>query len=246
MIEHRKRAVRFLLSRRLLAGWLCITALLFICPGAWGITAMTITPASGGTAISADSTGTTWTTLTGPTLSENNPGGIGTGTIILTIPGGFQLDTSNPVSISVSCVGSGSDLVLTSPAALSGNTITTNITTKSAGGRLCTLTFAGIQVRPTAFTPLASGLITQTRTSSFTPNPALTAAQYGQLTEVAGTNVAPPLAQSLSPTPLPVNGPSTPSIPNTKPHPKLIVGLSFFDPHPAHLLNTSPPAPCHP
>ena len=242
MIEHRKRAVRFLLSRRLLAGWLCITALLFICPGAWGITGITITPASGGTAISADSTGTTWTTLTGPVLIENNPGGIGTGTLVLTIPGGFQLDTSNPVSISVSCVGSGSDLVLTSPAALSGNTITTNITTKSAGGRLCTLTFAGIQVRPTAFTPLASGVITESGTSSFTPNPALTAAQYGQLTEVAGTNVAPTLAKSFSPTSIPVNGTSTLSITITNPNAKLIVGLSFTDAYPANLVNASTPA----
>ncbi len=240
MIPNRKRTGHFLVSLRP-AGWLCIATLLFMHAGAWAVSGITVTPASGGTAISANSAGTTWTTLTGPTLSENNPRGIGTGTIILTIPSGFQLNTSNPVTASVSCSGSGSNMIVTSPV-LSGNTITTTVTQNSTGGRLCILTFGGIQVRPTAYTPLASGVITESGTATISPNPALTVAQYGQLTEVAGTNVAPTVTKSFSPTSIPVNGTSTLTITITNPNGTQIVGLSFTDTYPANLKNASTPA----
>ena len=240
MIPNRKRNGYFFVSR-CLAGWLCIATLLFMHAGAWAVSGITVTPASGGSAISADNAGTTWTALTGPTLTENNPGGIGTGTIILTIPSGFLLNTSNPVTASVSCSGSGSNMIVTSPV-LSGNTITTTVTQISTGGRTCILTFGGIQVRPTAFTPLASGVITLSGTATVSPNPALTAAQYGQLTEVAGTNVAPTITKSVSPTSIPVNGTSTLTITITNPNGKQIVGLSFTDTYPANLKNASTPA----
>lgn len=240
MILNRKPAGHFLVGRRP-ADWLCIAALLFMHAGAWAVTGITVTPASGGTTISADTAGATWTALTGPVLSENNPGGIGTGTIILTIPSGFQLNTSNPVTASISCSGSGSDMIVTSPV-LSGNTITTAVTQNSKGGRLCILTFGGIQVRPTAFSPLASGVITESGTATISPNPALTAAQYGQLTEVAGTNVAPTVTKSFSPTSIPINGTSTLTITITNPNGKQIVGLSFTDTYPANLQNASTPA----
>src|SRR5205823_2749891 len=51
------------------------------------------TPATGGGAISADTVGGTFTTLTGPTYSENANGNVGTGTIILNVPSGFIFDT---------------------------------------------------------------------------------------------------------------------------------------------------------
>src|SRR5258706_9466055 len=109
MILNRKPTGHFPVSRWL-TRCLWITALLFMHTGAWAVTGITVTPATGGTAISADSAGATWTALTGPVLRENNPGGIGTGTIVLTIPNGFQLNTSNPVTASVSCSRSGSDI----------------------------------------------------------------------------------------------------------------------------------------
>src|SRR4051812_35238897 len=91
---------------RVLAG-LFGALLLLIYTSAFAAPGVAVTPASGGTSISADNTGTTtWTTLTGPVLSENNPGGIGLGTLLLTIPSGFQLNTANPVTVSVACSGS--------------------------------------------------------------------------------------------------------------------------------------------
>src|SRR3954467_11009110 len=101
-----------------------------------GLPGVSVTAATGGASISADNAGTTnWTTLTGPVPSENNPGGIGTGTLILTIPSGFQLNTANAVTVSVVCSGSGSNMVTSSPATLSGNTITTTVSAISSGGK---------------------------------------------------------------------------------------------------------------
>src|SRR5205814_7186482 len=50
-------------------------------------------PATGGTAISADGATGTFTTLTGPTYTENASGNVGTGTIVLNAPAGFVFDT---------------------------------------------------------------------------------------------------------------------------------------------------------
>ena len=51
------------------------------------------TPATGGDAIPADNATGTFTSLTGPSYSENNTAEIGAGTIILNVPGGFIFDT---------------------------------------------------------------------------------------------------------------------------------------------------------
>src|SRR5206468_7669304 len=51
------------------------------------------TPATGGSAIAADSATGTFTSLTGPTYSEDLAGEVGTGTIILNAPAGFVFDT---------------------------------------------------------------------------------------------------------------------------------------------------------
>src|SRR3954468_16743993 len=224
-------------------GALCGAVLMLANASAWAAPGVAVTPASGGTSISADNAGTTnWTTLTGPVLSENNPGGIGTGTLILTIPSGFQLNTANAVTVSVVCSGSGSNMVMSGAATLSGNTITTTVSAISSGGRTCTATFSGIQVRPTAFTPLASGVITAGGTSSFSPNPALGAAQYGQLTEVAGTNIAPTITKSFSPTSISIGSTSTLTITITNPNAKQLVGLAFTDAYPVNLKNAAVPA----
>src|SRR4030095_1156261 len=49
--------------------------------------------ATGGGAISADTVGGTYTSLTGPTYSETLSGDVGLGTIILKSPAGFVFDT---------------------------------------------------------------------------------------------------------------------------------------------------------
>src|SRR5262249_18471992 len=57
------------------------------------VAAAQFTRATGGSAISADTTGGTFTSLTGPTYSENANGNVGVGTIILNCPSGFIFDT---------------------------------------------------------------------------------------------------------------------------------------------------------
>jgi len=54
---------------------------------------VSITPATGGTSISADSTGGSYTTLTGPTITEGANRDITTGTIIINAPSGFEFNT---------------------------------------------------------------------------------------------------------------------------------------------------------
>ncbi|HVV72446.1 MAG TPA: hypothetical protein VHI52_13270, partial [Verrucomicrobiae bacterium] len=62
----------------------------------------TLIPASGGSAIPATSVGGTWTTLTGPVLTEGIAGEVGTGTIILKAPAGFTFNTGATVTVKVS------------------------------------------------------------------------------------------------------------------------------------------------
>src|SRR5438128_1712412 len=57
------------------------------------VASVTLTPAPGGTAISADTTGGTFASLTGPVLAEGVSGDIGGGTIVLNAPSGFVFDT---------------------------------------------------------------------------------------------------------------------------------------------------------
>src|SRR5205823_3595357 len=52
------------------------------------------TSATGGNVLSADTTGGTFTSLTGPTYSENLSGDVGIGTITLNAPVGFLFDTA--------------------------------------------------------------------------------------------------------------------------------------------------------
>lgn len=82
----------------------------------WGASSVnavsaTITAATGGSAISSDTTSASggtgaYTTLTGPVLTETAAGQIGTGTIILTAPSGFEFNTAaNSVTGTVSGAG---------------------------------------------------------------------------------------------------------------------------------------------
>src|SRR5688572_25314727 len=53
----------------------------------------TITPATGGGSISADTTGGAYTSITGPVYTEGASGHVGTGTFVLNAPAGFVFDT---------------------------------------------------------------------------------------------------------------------------------------------------------
>lgn len=162
--------------------------------------AVTVTAATDGSAISADTTGSTYTTLTGPIITEGAVGEVGTGTIILDAPSGFVFDTGTDVTLTVtngSCsgggskpikvgMGAGSSAETVTPAA---TTITNNVKQSSTGASDCagTLTYTNIKVRPSAGTPLASGNITKSSSSTSTISGVTDdSTNFGTLTEVVG------------------------------------------------------------
>ncbi|MGZ5567949.1 MAG: beta strand repeat-containing protein, partial [Limisphaerales bacterium] len=152
--------------------------------------AVTLTPASGGNSISADSTGATFTSLTGPVLTEGATGDIGAGTIVLNCPDGFEFDTNSTVTVVVTGSGSGNDVALTSGTAVVTSTnITIEVSAPSDGTEISILTWSGIGVRPTAGAPLASGTVSESGTATFTLD-STPSDHYGALTEVAGTVAA--------------------------------------------------------
>lgn len=155
--------------------------------------AVTVTVATGGSAISADTNianGTaTWTSLTGPKMAEGSAGNIGIGTIVLNAPAGFSFNTTTAVTIkltgsnnsskNINNIATGTSVAVNS---ISATAITFNVTHLSTTGN--TLTWQGIQVRPTVGTPLASGNITLGGTATLEDVSA--GDSLGSLTEVAG------------------------------------------------------------
>jgi hypothetical protein len=143
----------------------------------WAFTAsgVSVTAAMGGTSISADTSGGTFTGLTGPVLTETAPGLIGTGTVVLAAPAGFTFDAAG----SPACAGTSG--LTASVTAHTAATITCTVTAASSGSA-GTLTFTGLTARPSAGTPLASGSITESGSASL-PG---ASGGYGTLTEVAG------------------------------------------------------------
>ncbi|MEW6302152.1 MAG: Ig-like domain-containing protein [Verrucomicrobiota bacterium] len=155
----------------------------------------TLTAATGGGAISADNFGSgTFVTLTGPIYEEGVSGDVGSGTIILTAPAGFEFDTGGvaptvlitggaTATDNINDLASGTSAAVTSVTA---SQITFTVTAESLVAN--TLTWQNIRVRPTAGTPLATGNVTldATSTSTLTDVTAGTTS-FGALTEVAGT-----------------------------------------------------------
>jgi len=153
------------------------------------------TPATGGTAISADGASGTFTSLTGPSYSENASGNVGTGTIILKAPSGFVFDTGGtaPTVLITRLAGSGkntvniNDVASGTAAAITSRTTTQiifTVTGSSASGVTCKLTWQNVRVRPAAGTPLASGNLSRSGTASVVG--LSTNANLGLLREVAG------------------------------------------------------------
>ena len=149
---------------------------------------VSITPATGGTSISADSTSGSYTTLTGPTITEGANKDITTGTIIINAPSGFEFNTGATVTGTITQdAGSKTCFTFTSTTATpAATTITFTVNAiDGTGGNpvtTCHVTFSNIQVRPTAGTPLASGSMTKTGTETGIPD----ASALGTLTEVVG------------------------------------------------------------
>ncbi len=152
---------------------------------AFAASGVNVVAATGGSSISADTTGGTYTTLTGPSFTENNPGGVATGTIILNAPAGFVFNAAASVTVNLTHSGQGTDLTLSSTTAtVTTSNITINVTSKTTGSRLATIAFVNVQVRPSAGTPLATGTITKSGTSSFSETGSV--GNYGTLTETVG------------------------------------------------------------
>jgi autotransporter-associated beta strand protein len=135
-----------------------------------------LVPATGGSAISADTTTNTYTSLTGPLYTEIQNGNVGVGTIILKTPAGFIFDTNvtKPTVLITRVSGSGADtLNLNGVASGTSAAMTTvnqtnlifTVTSASSNGVTCSLTWQNLRVRPTTGTNLASGNIVDTGTS---------------------------------------------------------------------------------
>ena len=81
------------------------TVVLLLAPEAAFATA-SVTAATGGSAISADTTGGTFTALTGPVITEGATGDVGLGAIILNAPSGVTFaTTTNSVTATVATAG---------------------------------------------------------------------------------------------------------------------------------------------
>jgi hypothetical protein len=159
----------------------------------------TVTAATGGSAISADTNTTngttTWTSLTGPVYTESALGNVGTGTIILNAPTGFVFDTGGvaptvqltggpTAARNINGLASGSTI----PVSVTSTTLTITITSSSnsgAGSANNKLTWQNIRVRPTSGSPLASGNITSSGTATVNGVTNGTT-NWGTLTEVPG------------------------------------------------------------
>lgn len=140
-------------------------------------------PATGGTGISADTAGVggtgAWTTLTGPVITESAPAQIGSGTITLTAPAGFEW---NPGAGSVATSGSACTGLTVAALTVTATTVTTTAAGPSTGA--CSIVWSGLQARPIAGTPKASGTVTRGGTAVISGVAA--GAAMGSLSEQAG------------------------------------------------------------
>jgi len=185
-----------------------------------------VTPATGGSTISADTNGATgtgvYTLLTGPTITEGAVGDVHAGTIILNAPTGFAFDTGGVApTVLIGCVTGScttsnrnvNGVVMTngitadSPSAITSrtaSTITFTVTSAGSNGVKNYLTWQNVRVRPTAGSPLApSGNITKGGTAIVTGATALT--NFGTLGEGPGsTNLK--LAITIQPSLIALNG----------------------------------------
>ena len=181
----------------------------------------TITLATGGNAISADTTSAVggsgaWTSLSGPSYQEAFSKELSLGTVILTIPPGFEFNVASTVNVVLSAGDKNANKNLNgtsvggliATASVTKTSITFNITAQSKGNAIDTISWQGIQVRPTNGTPLAIGNITSSGSSGIggvsNPN------NFGTLIEVAG--IAVQLAYQTQPSNTIAANPISPAI----------------------------------
>jgi len=167
-------------SRRLWAVLLGSLLLVGLLPGAVSAADPTITAATGGTNISADTAAAVpgtgaYTPLSGPSLVGSVPNPIGAGSWTLTISGPFEF---NPGAGTAALSGAGCATLSLGAGAtvLAGSA---SVTTTGASTGACSIDFSGLQVRPTLGVP-AAGSIDST---------GLAVGAAGTLSEVAGAAI---------------------------------------------------------
>jgi hypothetical protein len=144
------------------------------------------TAATGGTGV--------YTALGNIVLTEGANRDVGTGNIVLNAPTGFQFNPGATVTMTVTRVaGSSTALTLssgTATVAANGSTITINVAARDGSGYTTrsSITWAGIQVRPTAGTFSSPNPGNLTKASGGATIAGITAGStsFGTLTEVAG------------------------------------------------------------
>jgi len=135
-----------------------------------------VDPAVGAAAISADTVGGSYTTLTGPVYDEVASGDTATGTIILNVRAVYlryqytrsECGDQAPEWKRRECLEyqRRSQRNFRGGHVPSTNQITFTVTSASSAGVTCSLTWTNVRVRPLAGTPLASGNLTKTGTSA--------------------------------------------------------------------------------
>ncbi len=163
-----------------LAAGLLVASLLPFGPVATVLGVTTVTPATGGGAIKADTAGIggsgSYTALAGPVITEGAAGELlNNGEVWLTVPAGFEFNPASGTAApgGATCAG----MTLGAPVR-STTTIKVQITAPSTGA--CAVTFSGVGVRPTTGNPIVSGNITNTGSTG------PTGISYGALTMIVG------------------------------------------------------------
>ncbi|MCF6238157.1 MAG: Ig-like domain-containing protein, partial [Candidatus Marinimicrobia bacterium] len=151
----------------------------------YAISVRLLQPASGGEAISADDVGLTYTTLTGPRITEDIAGELtASGTIVLSAPSGFEWDIGGAVpAVTVKeAYGTSTTLAVSYTSRTSSDLTFTVNTESNSGSQPGEVIFSGIRVRPTSSTVPNTDNITNTGTTG--PGGST---NFGTLTMVGGT-----------------------------------------------------------
>ena len=151
----------------------------------YAISVQLLAKAKGGEAISADDANTTYTTLTGPRITEDVAGELTLGgTIIFTAPVGYQWDTMGTVPTVTAQEAYGTSTTLA--ASYTGRTSSQLTFTVDAISTIASqpgeLIFSGLQIQPTSGTVPNTGNITNAGSTG--PN---SITNFGTMTMVAGT-----------------------------------------------------------
>ena len=198
--SHKKaRSLRARFSLSVISGQILLGSVASFLPAAVpsAFAAVTVETATGGDAIDNSTVGGAYTSLTKPKIKEGVAGDIGVGTIILNVPSGFEFDTGgtaptvrlSSASATASCninnTANNTDMAITSITTTQITFTITDVSTVCPGANANDLTWQNVRVRPTVVSPLASGDLTVSGTSTI--NGVSGSTNFGTLTEIGRT-----------------------------------------------------------